>query len=97
MNTWTEILAAFDDIALTGTFFSDAQKLRFANRALIEIGEYCEYVEEYEDINTVAGTAQYEVTADAYRVKRVEYDGKVITPILTEDLMDLDAEYASGS
>jgi len=97
MNTWTNILAAFNDIVRdrSDRFFSAAQKLRFANRALREICEHCEYTEEYEDINTVAGTATYEVTADAYRVLRVEYDGQAITPILTDDLMALDAKYAT--
>lgn len=88
MNTWAEIKAAFDDIIRDPNdyIFTSAQKLRFVNRALREICERCKYVDEYEDIDTVSGTAEYSVTAEGYDIFRAEYDEQALMPITRSQL-----------
>lgn len=95
MNTWNDILAAFNDITRdSGNYeWSLAQKVRYANRALREICEACKYVDENEVMNVVSGTGTYSVTAAGYDVFRVEYDDQALLPITRDTLRDHDETY----
>lgn len=99
MSTYASILGSFNDITRdTGRYyFTNAQVDRFAMRALTEMCERARYKDTYQNINAVAGTLEYAISAAGYDVTRVEYDGSILIPINRDELRHADRDWSQRS
>ncbi len=97
--TYGNILDQFNDITRDASryHFTQAQVDRFAVRAVRELCERARYKDTAEQINVVAGTAEYSATADGYDVFRVEYNDEVLWPISRDKLRHAHRDYATLS
>jgi hypothetical protein len=81
-------------------FVSDSELLTYLSFALRELSHYSRCYETIDVVTAVASQATYTVTAAAFEIKQITYDGTKIKPITFREANDLvvnPAPSASGS
>jgi len=74
--------------------FQADQVAFWCNKALAELAESVEYIDEEIDTTTVSGTGTYELADDQMRINRVEVDEKKLFPTTTQKLETMDPRWA---
>lgn len=95
MNTYTEILAAFNDVTRDSArhHFSAGTVDNFANRALRAICERTKYLSKSDAVNVTSAVA--ETQDPGYDIFRVDYENEVLLPITRDQLRYADRDWAS--
>lgn len=70
----------------SGVYWTDAQRLAWANAAVKEAAQRTRCVEKRETILSVADTQEYSLPSDCAYVTRVAYDGERLSPIMQSHL-----------
>jgi len=76
------------------SMFQSNQVTYWCNKALAELAENVEFIDEDIMTATVSGTNDYELADDQMRISRVEVDDKKMCPTTTQKLEALDPRWA---